>query len=117
MMSALSPTLIAEVKRVLRDAGREDLATKLDECVESDELLTTGQAAELLGVSSRNTVKNWLEAGAFPGAYKTQGGHWRFPRHEVEATLDRMNVLRQKNLQGEASIPDEDEAYTEPPLL
>lgn len=35
--------------------------------------LTSKQAATLLGVSSANTVKNWLEGGWFPGAFQTAG--------------------------------------------
>ena len=59
--------------------------------------LTSKQAATLLGVSSANTVKNWLEGGWFPGAFQTPGGHWRFPLDDVEAVRSRLESLRDRN--------------------
>lgn len=71
------------------------------------DVLTRDQAAELSGVASANTVGNWLESGELPGAFQTPGGHWRFPRAEVEAVKARMDALRQKNLRGDlTSLPD-----------
>lgn len=43
--------------------------------------LTTGQAADLLGVSSA-TVRRWVGDGQIPG-FRTPGGHFRIPRHVV----------------------------------
>jgi excisionase family DNA binding protein len=59
--------------------------------------LTSKQVATLLGVSSANTVKNWLEGGWFPGAFQTAGGHWRFPLDDVEAVKSRLESLRARN--------------------
>ena len=56
--------------------------------------ISSGQAAALLGVSSRNTVKNWLEGGSFPSARKTDGGHWRFLRSEVIAVRQAMDSMQ-----------------------
>ena len=81
-----------------------------------NDVLTSGEAASLLGVSSINTVKNWLEGGFFPGAYKTAGGHWRFPRSEVEAVAARTKDLSERNERADLSPPDADEPG-EPPLL
>jgi excisionase family DNA binding protein len=49
------------------------------------EWLTTGQAAELLGVS-RSTVVRYIEAGTLE-ARRLPGGHWRIRRNEAERLL------------------------------
>ena len=49
------------------------------------EWLTTGQAAELLGVS-RSTVVRYIEAGTLE-ARRLPGGHWRIRRSEAERLL------------------------------
>lgn len=51
----------------------------------------------MLGVSSANTVKNWLEGGWFPGAFQTASGHWRFPLEEVKAVMSRLEDLHDRN--------------------
>jgi excisionase family DNA binding protein len=45
----------------------------------ASQLVTTGDATELLDIGSKNTVKRLLEAGKIEGAVKTSGGHWRIP--------------------------------------
>lgn len=45
------------------------------------EYITTGQAAELLGVSPK-TVARWANQGKLPHII-TLGGHRRFPKHEL----------------------------------
>lgn len=82
----------------------------------AEEPLTAPEAAKILGVSSPNTVKNWLEGGHFPGAYRTMGGHWRFPLAEVLAVKARMEALREKNRTGDLSPPDCDDDF-DPPAL
>ncbi len=49
------------------------------------EWLTTGQAAELLGVS-RSTVVRYIEAGTLE-ARRLPGGHWRIRRSDAEKLL------------------------------
>lgn len=113
-MPTLTAALHAEVTEALRKAGRADLAARLGAAA-PDEMITTTQAARLLGVSSPNTVKNWLSGGHFPGARRTPGGHWRFARREVEAVKLRMAELRARNRRGELAPPDiEDEAEVSP---
>ncbi|WP_396267303.1 response regulator [Ideonella sp.] len=54
---------------------------------QDDDVLTTRQAADLLGVALR-TVQLWVEAGALP-AWKTAGGHRRIAREAVERLRQR----------------------------
>ena len=95
-MTAISPALLSDVTAVLRQAGRSDLVDRLVASATAAPL-TSKQAATMLGVSSANTVKNWLEGGWFPGAYQTAGGHWRFPLEDVEAVRSRLDGLRDRN--------------------
>lgn len=81
-----------------------------------DKWLTSKEAAELLGVRSPNTIKNWLEGGSFPSAMRTPGGHWRFSELEVLDVKHRMQELREKNRTRDLAPPDTDED-AEPPLL
>lgn len=116
-VSALPQALLDEVISALMLAERKDLVDRLNEHRQQD-VLTSGQAASLLGVSSPNTVKNWLEAGHFPGAFTTAGGHWRFPREEVLAVRARMDTLRDKSRRGDLTPPDTgDDELPSPPLL
>ena len=115
-MIALPQSLYDDLTTALTAAGRKDLVARLEEH-RPQEVLTSGQAAALLGLSSANTVKNWLEGGYFPGAFKTAGGHWRFLRDEVEAVKARMDALREKNRRGDLTPPDTGDEYAPPPLL
>jgi hypothetical protein len=95
-MTAISPALLSDVTAVLRQAGRSDLVDRLVASATAAPL-TSKQTATMLGVSSANTVKNWLEGGWFPGAYQTAGGHWRFPLEDVEAVRTRLEDQRDRN--------------------
>ncbi len=116
-MLALSQALYDEVTATLTSVGRGDLAKRLEQELRAKEALTSTQAAELLGVASANTVKNWLKGGHFPGAFRTKGGHWRFPRSEVLAVRERMAGLRKRNLQQHLAPDDPEGQEVEPPLL
>lgn len=117
MESELTQPLLHEMTMTLRAAGRDDLADALrNATAEKSRDLRSGEVAELLGVSSVNTVKNWLEGGDFPGAYRTRGGQWRFPKDEVLALKKRMEDLRSKNLRREMT-PEDEGSELEPPLL
>ncbi len=52
----------------------------------NDDVMTTRQAGELLGVAVR-TVQLWVEAGVLP-AWRTAGGHRRIARSAVVKLLD-----------------------------
>ncbi len=116
-MLALSQSLYDEVTSTLTSAGREDLVVRLEKALRAQETGTSKQAADLLGVSSPNTVKNWLGGGHFPGAFRTEGGHWRFLRSEVLAVSERMNELRDKNRRRDIAPRDADGDEDAPPLL
>ena len=114
-MNAISSALLNDVTTALREAGRSDLVERLVASTQAD-LLSSTQAASLLGVASANTVKNWLEGGHFPGAFQTPGGHWCFPREEVEAVKLRMEDLRERNHSRDLMPSGGDEESIDPPL-
>lgn len=60
------------------------------------DVLRVGDAAALLGVTE-NTIKNWIALGTFPGAFRTEGGHWRLPSEEVHALRDASLQARTRN--------------------
>lgn len=115
MNASLPEPLLQKVMTALKSAGRDDLVAEVGEAVGSQEFVTSGEAAEPLGVSSTNTVKNWLESGLFPGARKTEGGHWRFDRAEVELVKARMAVLEKKNRARDFTSDDVPDSEQEPP--
>lgn len=60
----------------------------------NDELMTTRQAGEALGVAVR-TVQLWVESGVLP-AWRTAGGHRRIARSAVEKLMaERALVITQ----------------------
>ena len=79
--------------RALDPALGDRVATLIEERDRSrdTEYLTSTEAAEALGVS-RNTVKKWARLGYLHDAYRTDGGHVRIPRREVNrvAGLERL---------------------------
>lgn len=59
----------------------------------NDDLMTTREAGEKLGVAVR-TVQLWVEAGLLP-AWRTAGGHRRIARGAVEALMaERSQILK-----------------------
>lgn len=71
-----------------------------------DQTLSVGDVANRLGVSSSTTIHNWLEKGFFPGAFRTAGGHRRFPLADVVAVEERMRLIDAANEAGELEISD-----------
>lgn len=67
----------------------------------NDELMTTREAGELLGVAVR-TVQLWVESGVLP-AWRTAGGHRRISRSAVDKLMhERAAVFNDKN---EVAVP------------
>src|SRR5690349_12252244 len=75
------------VSRQLRNAGRDDLAGEIEPVLAAlrrpvdRDLISTGQAAQLLGVRSVNTIKRWVREGLLEG-YR-MGGRVKVTRTSV----------------------------------
>lgn len=76
------------------------------------EYLTSTEAAEALGVS-RNTVKKWARLGYLHGAYRTDGGHVRIPRREVDRVA-RLEGLMAETPEPTGPAPQPDETAVAP---
>lgn len=70
------------------------------------EAYTTSEAAEILHVSDQ-TIRRMCEAGKFPGATRTDGGHWRIPTKHFKVTLNEsrridydLEDIRRKSTEG-----------------
>lgn len=111
MNVAVPQALFVEVVAALNDQ-RPDLVKRLYWVKEPS--LTSKQAAGILGVSSPNTIKNWLCSGKFPGAYQTNGGHWRFPESSVHEMKSQLDDTLERSKRGDLTPPEIDE---DPPLL
>jgi excisionase family DNA binding protein len=61
----------------------------------SDEILTTAQAAKLLGISIR-TAQLWIEHGSLP-SWKTPGGHRRVRRSDILALMNAVEPKESSN--------------------
>ncbi|MEM6531201.1 MAG: helix-turn-helix domain-containing protein [Myxococcota bacterium] len=61
----------------------------------SDELLSSGEAAKILGVGA-STIKRWADTGQIQ-CVKTLGKHRRFRRSEVEALAQKAFTARRSN--------------------
>jgi len=69
----------------------------------NDELMTTRQAGEALGVAVR-TVQLWVEAGVLP-AWRTAGGHRRIARSAVEQLMaERALVIAHPTMKPHAGV-------------
>lgn len=67
----------------------------------NDELMTTREAGEALGVAVR-TVQLWVESGVLP-AWRTAGGHRRIARSAVEKLMaERAHVISPSAVKTEA---------------
>ncbi len=82
---------------------RNSLGTQI---VTTEETYTTSDAAQILHVSDQ-TIRRMCEAGKFPGASRTEGGHWRIPKKYFKVTLEQsmqidkdLSDIRSKSLKG-----------------
>lgn len=83
-MGAQAP--VARILESVVELIREHLATEPDGHMSEGCALSTGEVAEMEGVS-RRTINNRCALGEYPGAYRTNGdrGHWRIPSSAIEA--------------------------------
>ena len=90
------------------------MATLIDERDRSrdTQYLTSTEAAEALGVS-RNTVKKWARLGYLPDVYRTDGGHVRIPRREIDRVA-RLERLIAETPEPTGPAPEADEAAALP---
>lgn len=94
-----------EVAEELRRSGDRRLAEKVSQVMEDlrqetpapDELMTTGEAAELLGVRSINTIKRWVRDGLLAG-YR-RGGRVLVTRSSMLKMKDGPTVAEQRTFE------------------
>lgn len=55
--------------------------------VPRSDLVTTGEAARALGVST-TTIHDWVKAGVITPASRTAGGHYRWNLDELRRQVD-----------------------------
>ena len=71
---------VSWLRKQLEDDASPDQPSHLAGC-------TVAELATELG-SAQSTVRDWLNRGDFPGAYKL-GRSWRIPRADVRAFIER----------------------------
>ncbi len=69
----------------------------------NDELMTTREVGEVLGVAVR-TVQLWVESGVLP-AWRTAGGHRRIPRSAVDKLRQERSGMLAPELHGHTAEP------------
>jgi excisionase family DNA binding protein len=82
-----APDLAEKVRQVADDLRQADLAAAHD-------LITTGAAAELLGVRSINTIKRWVRDGLLKG-YR-RGGRVLVSRASAQRMADAPAIAEQR---------------------
>jgi excisionase family DNA binding protein len=98
----------------LAERGQPDLAREIDSVVEdlrkdtetstSREVMTTGEAASLLGVRSVFTIKRWAREGILDGFRR--GGRILVTRESVERVLHSPNVAQERRLEADLAAFD-----------
>lgn len=61
--------------------------------VEHTEVYTSTEAAEIIGVTDQ-TIRRWCEKGKYPGAYQTEGRHWRIPTKYFKMTPEEARMRK-----------------------
>ena len=109
-MSDLTQTVerLRKTRDELERRGIDDLARSLDQAITDlsapassspGKLITTGEAARLLGIRSVNTIKRWAADGILEG-YR-RGARILVTRASVEAMLNDSRLARYKARQQE----------------
>lgn len=100
---------MAEAVRRARPASHEDadILVEASGILAGEQLLKVGQVANILGVSSPSTVRNWLERGYFAGTVlRTDDGTRLFRLEDVLAVKARMQLTRDENEAGVVEFTD-----------
>jgi excisionase family DNA binding protein len=102
------------VARKLTERGEADLAHEIDVVIAAlrkngvsenpDELLTTGQAAELLGIRAPFTIRRWAREGLLDGFQR--GGRILVTRESVERMLNSSEVTEERELEADLLAMD-----------
>jgi hypothetical protein len=105
---------LKDLSETLRQRGESDLATEVGELIatlqgEQEEergLVTTGEAARLLGVRSINTIKLWVWQGTLDGVKR--GGRWLVTSESVRRVKDTPPVsqVRQREKQMKENLEE-----------
>jgi excisionase family DNA binding protein len=109
-MTNLTQTVerLRETSAELKRRGIDDLAQTVDRVIAdlnsssfvvASNLITTGEAAQMLGVRSVNTIKRWAGDGVLEGFRR--GGRVLVTRASVEAMLNDSRLARYKKQQQE----------------
>lgn len=84
MMVMIARAEAEQIARLAHKSGDQEIeshARKLMDALAEDQLLTTGEAAEHLGVHARNTVKAWAKAGKIRA--EKVGNRYMIPMSEI----------------------------------
>ena len=109
MDRAASLVQLDAVADELTRRGETDLAQKTREAVSAlrsvdaaPDLVTTGEAALLLGVRSINTVKAWVRDGLLEGSQV--GGRMKVSRASIERMLESAILVRERAWEREVEV-------------
>lgn len=116
MVKLTTLSTLAELEREMARAGRSREEEALREALRAlarpeRGFLTTGQAAEKLGVSI-STVKRWVERGALGGG--AMGGRWLVAAESVERLLRLREALVALDREGNPTPEEIQEIYRRP---
>ena len=105
MIKMTTLTTLAQLEREMEGAGRPAERDALREAVNAlakrePEFLTTGQAADRLGVSIP-TVKRWIERGGLSGG--ETGSRWLVSADSVERLIQVRNTIWEMDCDGNPS--------------
>lgn len=107
--------LLNEIDRLADEERTQEIkgvvARARGEIIDDDTLVTTTQAAKLLGIGSINTIKSMVRHGEITGAHKV-GNRTMIPLREIKR-LQNTDVIRDLRALANAmtlgALPDEDE--------
>jgi len=113
MVALATLKTLAELEREMGQAGRPAEEEALHEAVRTlarrrGEFLTTGEAADRLGVSIP-TVKRWIERGALLGGL--MGGRWLVSRENVEQLARLRTSLVDLDREGNPTMEEVRDLY------